>query len=100
MASVSDNFDNPNHLGSRWSTPIENNAPDFLGMIPWLNGWPRVGINIVLMGTGLHCIGCGVCHGTTTVEFKDFNFPEKKPDWPFKEDSCPVCVRLPSAEVP
>jgi len=57
----------------------------------WLNGWPRIGTS-VLIGTGVHCVGCGVFHGVTCVAFEeDWQPPEKMPDWPFEQDSCPIC---------
>ena len=60
--------------------------------IAWLNGWPIIGETVVLMGTGMHCIGCGKRHGTTTVAYSgDIKFPDKAPEWPFKEVACPIC---------
>jgi len=47
----------------------------------WLKGWSRIG-SLVLMGTATYCAGCGKFHGVQTVVF---------PDWPFREESCPVC---------
>lgn len=59
----------------------------------WLNGWPRIGETGVLLGTQVACVGCGKDHGTTTVAFDDgTTFPERTPDWPFEEASCPVCA--------
>jgi hypothetical protein len=60
----------------------------------WLNGWPRLnGGSSVLFGTGIHCAGCGKFFGTTCVSIRDDEiFPDKAPDWPFEEGSCPVCV--------
>lgn len=57
----------------------------------WLNGWYRHG-NTVLIGTGVHCAGCGKFHGGTCVAFSDdWAAPEKLPDWPYNEESCPLC---------
>ena len=57
----------------------------------WLNGWHRNGTS-VLVGTGVHCAGCGKFHGITCVAFSaDWEPPEKLPDWPFNKDTCPVC---------
>lgn len=57
----------------------------------WLNGWSRKG-ETVLIGCGIHCAGCGRSFGITTVMFEDdYVRPEKDPDWPFEESTCPVC---------
>lgn len=57
----------------------------------WLNGWGRMGDYDVLIGTGVHCVGCGKDEGTVTVVFPaDYQPPEKYPDWPFDEETCPV----------
>jgi len=57
----------------------------------WLNGWHRQG-NGVLMGTAVHCAGCGKSQGLACVAIcADDVFPEKEPDWPFTEGDCPVC---------
>lgn len=51
-----------------------------------------MGTSGVLIGTSVHCVGCGKCRGITTVALtEDWIEPEQLPDWPFKEDSCPVC---------
>lgn len=60
----------------------------------WLNGWPRVGTDAVLIGSGVYCAGCGRPQGITTVAVDaDWVRPERDPDWPFPEDSCPVHTR-------
>lgn len=60
--------------------------------LPYLNGWPRLGIDSVLMGTWVRCIGCGGDQGCTTVAFpENWQPPGPDPMWPFSEDACPVC---------
>lgn len=57
----------------------------------WLNGWPRLGRDAVLLGTGVYCVGCGKFGGVTCVAVDfDWTPPETEPDWPFPEDDCPV----------
>lgn len=56
----------------------------------WLNGWARQGAT-VLVGTGLHCAGCGKHGGIVCVAFGDDPMPTRSPDWPFPEDDCPIC---------
>jgi hypothetical protein len=57
----------------------------------WLNGWSRDG-NTVLLGSSVHCVGCGKSYGTTCVVIPEgWAPPEKNPDWPFDEADCPVC---------
>lgn len=57
----------------------------------WLNGWPRIG-DTVLVGNGVHCAGCGLSMGVTTVAFaKDWEPPTERPTWPFDEATCPIC---------
>lgn len=56
----------------------------------WLHGWPLYG-DTVLMGTGVHCAGCGRDFGTATVAFPEsWTPPGPEPEWPFDEESCPV----------
>lgn len=58
----------------------------------WLNGWGRAGPTAVLIGTTVHCVGCGKFQGVATVGFEEgYKPPEKEPAWPFQEDDCPVC---------
>ena len=60
----------------------------------WLNGWPQVG-NSVLIGSGVHCAACGRSYGITCIAIPlDYITPEKLPDWPFNEETCPVCANL------
>ena len=48
----------------------------------WLNGWPRLGPWQVLVGNGVHCIGCGKCYGITTIAIdENYEPPEKLPVW-------------------
>lgn len=57
----------------------------------WLNGWHRDS-NTVLIGTMVHCAGCGKPHGLACVAFTDgWAPPSKMPDWPFAESDCPLC---------
>lgn len=59
-------------------------------MEKWLNGWSRRD-DWVLIGSGLHCVGCGVCFGIICVVIDvNYVFPEKKPNYPF-EQPCPLC---------
>jgi len=61
----------------------------------WLNGWHRHG-NYVLIGTGLHCVCCGRCTGSTCVVFPDDWEPlGPTPVWPFGETDCPLCAKPP-----
>lgn len=59
----------------------------------WLNGWPLLpNYRSVLMGTGVHCSGCGKFFGIACVGFSEnYVEPEREPDWPFDEDKCPIC---------
>ena len=96
MTIYTDNFDGPceSKMGDGWSThrgaqPISESRES--GRTKWLNGWPRIGSS-VLIGTATHCAGCGKFQGITCVSFTEgYVPPEKEPDWPFPEDSCPVC---------
>lgn len=64
----------------------------------WLNGWPRMGNN-VLLGSAVHCAGCGKFSGVTCVVIPlNWTPPEKDPDWPFEEDTCPICPVSESAD--
>lgn len=60
----------------------------------WLNGWPMLQDHYtVLMGAWVRCAGCGADHGVTCVVIEDgWEWPEKDPDWPYPQDSCPVCA--------
>jgi hypothetical protein len=61
--------------------------------LEWLHGWPRFGNNSVLLGAGIHCAGCGRSQGVTSVVIDpDYAYPDRQPDWPFPEESCPVCL--------
>lgn len=61
----------------------------------WLHGWPRMGNTGVLIGTGIHCVGCGKSGGVTCVAFDEswehWVKDRPYPDWPFDRESCPVC---------
>lgn len=57
----------------------------------WLNGWARTKDH-VLIGTLIHCSGCGRISGMASVVFVEGQTePEKHPDWKFNEVDCPVC---------
>ncbi len=57
----------------------------------WLHGWPRMG-HSVLIGTSVHCAGCGTDFGVTTVAFPEgWQPPGLEPSWPFEVEGCPVC---------
>jgi hypothetical protein len=56
----------------------------------WLNGWHRHGDSI-LIGTGYHCAGCGKFLGLGCVALDGEPWPEKLPDFPFEEATCPLC---------
>lgn len=61
--------------------------------LPWLHGWGRLGESAVLIGSGVHCIGCGRFYGATCVAFTEgWTPPGRLPDWPFREGDCPVCL--------
>jgi len=63
-----------------------------LSVLPYLNGWPRISVDTVMMGTAGHCIGCGRFTGTGAVVFEEgWAPPGPEPIWPFTEDDCPVC---------
>jgi len=65
----------------------------------WLNGWLRSGGG-VLIGSGVHCAGCGDFCGTTIVVIdEDWIAPEKYPDWPFNKKDCPVCTERTLPEI-
>lgn len=65
---------------------------------PWMNGWPRLGLMAMLIGSGVHCVACGRLEGVTCVATpSDWTPPEKDPDWPFGQDNCPVCQNVPYA---
>lgn len=61
---------------------------------PWLNGWPLVGPNSVLVGSGMHCIHCGSFQGVTCVAMtEDWQPPGPEPTlWPHTPQDCPVCA--------
>lgn len=56
----------------------------------WLNGWHRRG-DLVLIGTATHCAGCGQFLGLACVAFDGEPLPERNPDFPFEEATCPLC---------
>lgn len=64
-------------------------------MAAWLHGWPRMSKVDVLMGTSLHCVGCGKGQAVICVAFdgswEHWIKDRPDPDWPFDEESCPVC---------
>jgi hypothetical protein len=57
----------------------------------WLHGWPRNGTSVNI-GSGWFCAGCGRFEGTGCVVVEDTDvLPSVDPDWPFDEETCPVC---------
>ncbi len=59
----------------------------------WLKGWPRMGPAAVLIGTGVHCLGCGDLRGITSVVIDEhWTPPAELPSWPFRVGDCPVCI--------
>jgi hypothetical protein len=62
----------------------------------WLNGWRRNG-DTVLIQTEVHCAGCGLGLGVVCA-MPNFNPPPSLPNWPFDEETCPVC-RLEEVEL-
>lgn len=63
----------------------------------WLNGWSRDSAE-VLLGTGVHCAGCGMFLGLACVSFEaGWTPPKEYPTWPFDEETCPVHNRPPPA---
>lgn len=59
--------------------------------MPWLNGWARHDLTTLLMGSGVHCIGCGRLLGVISVVFTADWSPPPEPAWPFRPMECPVC---------
>lgn len=59
----------------------------------WLNGWSRQNTDdTMLLGCGVVCVGCGKEFGVVCVAFSDdWVSPEKTPEWPFKQATCPLC---------
>ncbi len=71
---------------------FNEDTPPTVDREAWLNGWSRMGTS-VLVGTGVHCAGCGKFNGIACVAFgPDYVAPEKEPDWPFNEADCPLCM--------
>lgn len=61
--------------------------------LAWLHGWPRMGLSEVLIGSAMHCIGCGRLHGIISVVVNtDWTPPSEQPTWPFTPGDCPVCA--------
>jgi hypothetical protein len=63
----------------------------------WLNGWVRMPLDptSVLIGTVVHCVGCGKARGMISVVMSENEIlPDKLPDWPFDEIMCPVHASL------
>ena len=69
----------------------------------WMNGWPwATADSIILLGSGLHCVGCGQGLGTTCVAMgEDWQPPGPEPEWPFGRGprQCPVCRLREQAEL-
>jgi len=68
----------------------------------WLNGHQRHG-GMVYPGHG-RCAGCGRDFGVGCIVIDENDiFPEKEPDFPFNEETCPVCrpdIRIVPDSVP
>jgi hypothetical protein len=65
----------------------------------WLNGWTHSG-GAVLLGSALLCVGCGKYYGTTCFcPSEGASMPDKDPDWPFNESSCPLCKAFEKADI-
>lgn len=59
----------------------------------WLNGWPRISAQQILMGTEVRCVCCGQSRGITCVAFSpDWEPPGPEPMWPFTPADCPLCT--------
>jgi hypothetical protein len=82
-------------IASCRAEPEERKDEDQPNREHWLNGWHRQG-DAVLLG-GVHCAGCGKFVGTTCIALDGGPLPEKLPDFPFEEATCPLCAyrRLP-----
>jgi hypothetical protein len=85
-----DIYERKDFISAEWQGPIE---PDDVGRERehWLNGWHRRG-DSVLIGTGVRCAGCGKFLGLACVAFDGSLLPEKNPDFPFEEATCPLCA--------
>lgn len=59
----------------------------------WLNGWPLLSSDAtVLIGTAVHCAGCGRFGGIATVALSPgWVPPPNSPEWPFSKQRCPIC---------
>ena len=61
-------------------------------MRDWLNGWYYNEGATILVGSMVHCVGCGKQYGVTCVVIDaSYTFPDKAPEWPFSVDNCPIC---------
>jgi hypothetical protein len=70
----------------------EETTAQFRTTHPWMNGWSRLSLTAMLIGSGVHCVACGRLQGVTCVAITpNWTPPDKDPDWPFGQDNCPVC---------
>jgi hypothetical protein len=79
---------------------IKTHPVEFENADSWLNGWGRIADgDSTLIGTGVHCVGCGFFYGITTVYIPEgWRWPERMPDYPFTEADCPGWHNRPSGE--
>ncbi|MGE2733827.1 hypothetical protein [Mycolicibacterium vaccae] len=56
----------------------------------WLNGWPRHRDSYVVMGTEMHCVGCGRLRGVICAVLPTDYDPPPTPRWPYTETDCPI----------
>lgn len=62
----------------------------------WTHGHPRRG-RYILIGSVVHCAGCGLAHGVVTAAI-DVDTPVGQralPNFPFPVGDCPVCQDMP-----
>jgi hypothetical protein len=79
-------------IASCRAEPEERKDEDQPNREHWLNGWRRIG-DSVLIGSGYRCAGCGKFTGLGCVALGDpQSWPEKMPDFPFEEATCPLCA--------
>jgi hypothetical protein len=77
-----------NERRQRWTALMESARG---ATEPWMHGWARIGLTHVLVGTRVHCVGCGKFYETTSIAIDpDWTAPSQEPDWPFSEQHCPA----------
>lgn len=60
---------------------------------PWLHGWSRDSPQTVRVGSGIHCVCCGRCHGVVCTVFDPDVDDPPRPEYPFTEADCPICPK-------